>query len=140
MVEKVLNNKTQIKIAPMNDKTFFINKPAFNELCKYVCFQMQPSGSEQIDRETLNFAIYWQICFLLEEQVECINGSTSKSLFYQQLLQDTIDSQTIEPFDVSEIIERNISELFQNQYSKANNFSKQPQENSEGWIENFSYC
>ena len=139
MLAKILNNIKQTNSAPMNDKTFFISKPAFNELCKYICYQMQPSGSEQLDRETLNFAIYWQICVLLDEQVEFITGLNSKTVFYQQLLQNTIDSQIIESFDVSEVIERNISELFQEQYQKSNNFNAPPQNNSEGWTENFLF-
>lgn len=141
MLAKILNNKKQANSAPMNDKTFFISKPAFNELCKYVCFQIQPSGSEQIDREALNFAIYWQICCLLDEQVEFITGLASKTRFYQRLLQDTIDSQPIEPFDVSEIIDSNISEVFKIQYPKSNKFANQRRDGgSEDWVENFSFC
>lgn len=137
MSAKNLNN---YKSAPMNNKTFFISKPAFNELCKYVCYQMQMSGSEQLDRETLNFAIYWQVCFLLNEQVEFVAELNSKTILYQQLLQDRIDSQMVESFDVSEIIDENISELFQKQYPKPDNFNNRLEETSEGWVEKLSYC
>lgn len=123
----------------MNNQTFFISKPAFDELCKYVCSQIQPSGSEQTDKEALNFAIYWQICLVLEKKVEFINGLHSKIPYYQKLLQNIIDNQMAEWFDVSEIIEKNISESLQNQYSKFNNILDQQKDNSEIWIENFAF-
>lgn len=123
----------------MNKETLFISKPVFNELCKYVCYQIEPSGSEQLDRETLNFAIYWQICFILGEKLEIMPGISSKNLFYQQLLQSKIDNRAAESFSVSEIIDRNISELFEKQYPKNKDFNGYHQENSEGWVENFNF-
>lgn len=124
----------------MNKETLFISKPAFNELCKYVCYQIKPSGSEHIDREALNFAIYWQICFILGEKLEIVPGISSKNLFYQQLLQNTIDNRAIESFSVSEIIDRNISELFEKQYPDTKDFNSYHKENSEGWAESFNFA
>src|SRR4051812_11680428 len=56
-------------------KTF--SEEEFRDLCEYVCRQMTPSGSEEIDRETLYFAIYWKICDLTEEKLftKCVAES-----------------------------------------------------------------
>lgn len=124
----------------MNKENLFISKPVFNELCKYICCQIQLSGSEQVDRETLNFAIYWQICFILDEQLELIPGISSKNLYYQQLLQNKIDNLVSESFSVSEIIDRNISELFEKNYSNSKDLNSFRQQNSEGWVESFEFA
>lgn len=124
----------------MNKENLFISKPAFNELCKFICCQIQPSGSEQIDRETLNFAIYWQICVILGEQLEIISGINSKNHFYQQLLQNKIDNLVSDSFSVSEIIDRNIAELFEKNYSNSKDLNSFHQQNSEGWVESFEFA
>jgi hypothetical protein len=120
----------------MNKQNFLISKSAFNELCNYVCCQMQLSGSEQKDRETLNFAIYWQISILYEEQLQISVGFNSKIQFYQQLLQTRINEQGMESFDVSEIINRNITEAIHNQYPKTAILTPYQWNNDETWRQN----
>ena len=93
-----------------------ISKAAFRELCKYVCYQLVPSGSEELDRETLNFAIYWQICNIFAEQILLENNSCSKTITYQQRLQDLLNVRLTDPFDALQIVNMNIEESVSSQY------------------------
>lgn len=93
-----------------------INKAEFYELCKYVCCQLIPSGSRELDRETLNFAIYWQVCHIFDEQVLFKDNSRSKITVYQRQLQDLLNVRVTDPFDILQIVDMNINESVSKHY------------------------
>ena len=80
-----------------------------NELSQYVCHQVVPSGSEDLDRKTMYFGIYWQLCILFEREVEQNNSSISaitdnlKNLFNDLSIEENISLNTIEK-NINEII------------------------------------
>ena len=95
-----------------------INKAEFCELCKYVCCQLIPSGSRELDKETLNFAIYWQICNIFDERVLFRGNSHSKIMIYQQQLRDLLSVRITDPFDVLQIVEMIIDESVSTLYER----------------------
>ncbi len=99
-----------------------INKEEFYELCKYVCCQLIPSGSRDLDRETLNFAIYWQVCNIFDEQVLLKDNSRSKIMTYQQQLQDLLNVRVTDPFDILQIVEMNVDESVSKHYENQSVF------------------
>ncbi len=88
-----------------------ISRSEFCELCQYVCYQLKPSGSKELDKETLNFAIYWQVCNIFDEQIIFKNNTTSITMTYQRHLQDLLDARKIDPFDVLQIVNTNIDQI-----------------------------
>lgn len=91
---------------------------AFDELCKYVCYQLVPSGIEELDREALNFAIYWQICDIFNHQVKTFFENQFSFNNYRERLQKLIDSNVTEKYNASEIIDHNISNQLAQFYVK----------------------
>ena len=100
-----------------------INKDEFCELCKFVCCQLRPSGSQELDRETLNFAIYWQVCNIFDEKVLFKKNSYSKIMDCRQHLQDLLDFRITDSFNVLQIVDMNIDESVSRYYEKRTGFA-----------------
>ena len=97
-------------------KNRFITEAEFDELCKYVCCQLTPSGIEHLDVETLNFAIYWQICRIFEQRVEMDFAADSKIDGYRQNMQKVLCEWLMHPFDLLYIVDKNVFEKVSDWY------------------------
>lgn len=95
-----------------------ISQTEFDELCKYICFQITPSGSKKLDIEALNFAIYWQLCCLLDQKVQPDNFNHAKITGYRQSLQLLLDDYGANNFDALQIIDSNINEIIDIKYER----------------------
>ena len=99
-------------------KNIFISKAEFCEVCKYVCSQLVPSGSKELDKEALNYAIYWQLCAILDERISFKKNSYSKTNRYRHSLRELLKNRTTDFFDVLEIVDENIDEVMSFSYGK----------------------
>lgn len=97
-------------------KNKYISEPEFNELCKFVCGQLKPSGIKDLDIEALYFAIYWQICRILKEEVRFDNQFNYSQVNWHEKTQNLLDEQSSEKFNALHIIERNINECIISKY------------------------
>ena len=93
----------------MPNKTLNVNKDAFNELCQYVCYQISPSGSKTLDRKTLDFAVYWQICVIFGCEIDLSYTAPTRNIAYTELLQNMVDRHLNDSFNVAEIIEQTVN-------------------------------
>lgn len=93
-----------------------ISQTEFNELCKYICCQITPSGSKTLDIEALNFAIYWQLCCLLDQKVIPDNFRHAKITGYRQSLQTLLNDYGANDFDALQIVDNNINEIIDSKY------------------------
>ena len=77
-----------------------ITKEIFEKECEIVCHQLKCSGSSDLDREMLYFAVYWKICDFLDREliVDGLSG-TNISMFRRQIERFAQDTQ-VERFDV----------------------------------------
>ena len=99
-------------------KINFLTQPEVDEFCKYVCYQLQKSGSKKSDVEALYFAVYWQISFLLEQKVRIIAEPGCEVSKFRQRIQTLTASLADEACDVLQIIDRNIVEFVDRRYLK----------------------
>lgn len=93
-----------------------ISQTEFNELCKYICCQITPSGSKTLDIETLNFAIYWQLCCLLDQKIRPDDFKHAKITSYRQNLQILLYDHGANDFDALQIVDHNINEIIDRKY------------------------
>ena len=100
-------------------KINFLTQPEVDEFCKYVCYQLQTSGSKKSDIETLYFAVYWQICCVLEQEVEVVAESDSKVNKFRQMIQTLTARLLDESYDILQVIDRNILECIDRHYLTA---------------------
>lgn len=89
---------------------------AFDELCKYVCSQLSPSGSEKTDREALYFAVYWQLCTIFDKQVIYPKFLETKIDTFEYCLFKLVNASSEECSSLLRILENNIEEKLKDQY------------------------
>jgi hypothetical protein len=94
-------------------KDKLVSEKEFDELCRYVCHQLVKSKSEESDRETLYFAIYWQMCEIFKVPLKIIPGLNSNLKVFQQNLADLVNERKSEDFDVLEVVEKNINQFLE---------------------------
>lgn len=95
-----------------------ITEKEFERLCEYVCGQMTPTNSSELDRETLYFAIYWKICDLTGEKLFLPTGVLSKISDYRGKIRQSVGNFSFELFDASGIADRVIERYVENGCSK----------------------
>lgn len=91
-------------------KNKLITEAEFDELCRLVFFQLTPSDSEECDRETLTYAIYWQLCYLFEQPLDFGRKTESRTPTFRKNIQTVLNDRLSDSFDVLQIIDRNIAE------------------------------
>lgn len=97
-----------------------ISAAEFDELCRFVCVQLKSSGSNDLNVDALSFAIYWQICRLFDQPLQTENAIASGAEGWQKKIQNLLDAQGTEKFDVSYIIDRHVDECI-TKMRKSNN-------------------
>ena len=94
-----------------------ITKKELDELCQYVCSQISFTGSRDDDRETVYFALYWQLCVLFEQRVEINSYSgESKIKIFRQQMQNLLESQKEEISNFLQIIDGIITRILDKKY------------------------
>lgn len=102
-------------------KNKYISEVEFNELCKFVCGQLKPSGIKDLDIEALYFAIYWQICRILKEEVKFGNQCHACQVNWQEKTQKLLNDLSTEKFNALPVIDRNINECITAKYKALEN-------------------
>ena len=104
------------------EEFLLFTKESFDEFCKFICNQLNSSGKEDLDRRTLNFAIYWQICTILDLKLESLSNLKFDIYNYQQCVQNLVNKNVSHYFDTSEIVNRNINKQIYHLYENENFF------------------
>ena len=95
-----------------------ITEVEFDAFCKFVYSRLPAvSGFEETDLEILNFAIYWQLCYVLDQPLDFGNELDSKIIVYRQNIQNILCNRVAYPFDILQIIDKNVLEKVSD-YSK----------------------
>lgn len=88
----------------------------FAELCRYVGSQLSPSGLRELDRKTLAFGIYWQICSLLDIEITIPPRAEWTENTYAMHLDEIMRDRTDGSFDgvscVEACIESKLKEIY----------------------------
>lgn len=110
-----------------------ITESDFEELCRFICFQINLSSSKHLDKETLSFALFWQISVILELKIDLSGIENLENTHYPILLQTLIDKFSIRSFVSSIIVEKVFRDFYptlrknlNSEPSKSANFSENP--------------
>lgn len=94
-----------------------MNKNEIDKICKYVCEQLKITQSEESDRETLYFAVFWKMCDLMERKVLVAAANETKISAYRNGIDKLFREFSVESNDWLKIVDQNIEGFISQIYS-----------------------
>jgi hypothetical protein len=95
-----------------------MNNTDFNKICSHVCKQLKPSMVCELDRETLYFAIYWQLCSLFDQPLNPLGEMDPRKEAYRNRIHDLIRQHYAESFKALQMVDVLIEMTLQRYYDQ----------------------